>query len=171
MIIYGIFRNQQCVYIGQTKNRFSDRISKYKSDVKFKRTEMVIIRAMLKHGFHNFTFKMLACSLDSYALDYAEIWFIEHFKPRYNVSAGGVTKKGFMAPVTRQRISAANRRRRPDQFRVTPIKCLELDKAWVSTSEAARELKLSRRSITNAVNGWANTAGGLTFIKLPKKTA
>lgn len=167
MIIYGIYLKDNLVYIGQTRSRFSLRISKYKSDAKLKRnTSMLIIRSIIKHGFDKFEFRILDTTNDLNKLNELEIFYIEKHKPRYNLTSGGSANRK-VSKLSRKRISDANRRRKPWQFRTQSIICLDTGEIFYSQSQASRVLKIGRKNITNVVNGWSNTAGGLRFIKTP----
>jgi group I intron endonuclease len=164
MIIYAIYKDSTIVYIGQTRNKLNLRLSKYRSDFKLKKSNTVIARAILKHSIENFKFEPILSCTSLQSLNDGEITLIALLKPRYNVSTGGVSNN--IATVeTRAKIGEANRRRRPHQFRVTPILCTTTKEYFCSTSEAARHFGIGRRSITNAVNGWCKTAGGLEFKK------
>lgn len=170
MVIYGIFRKNKCVYVGQTRSKLYSRVSKYKSDVKFKRnTCMLIIRAMLKHGFDSFYFKVLDAANTLEELDRKEIAYISDLKPRYNVGLGGFYRKK-ISEKTRKRMSEANLRRQPHQFRTQPIYCLETGEWFCSVTEAGRKLGIGRRTICNAINltrpdGTKYSVKGLHFVK------
>lgn len=173
MVIYGIYRNNECVYIGQTRSPLWLRISKYRSDSKLGRNKsMLIIRAMIKYGFNVFQFKILEECFSLEKLDEAEVSYIKDLKPRYNIGGGGFYHK-HVTPETRARMSAANRRRRPDQFRVQPVICLDTGQWFCSASEAGRQLNIPRRSIDQAINNTTKSgkqckAYGKSFIKAKK---
>lgn len=170
MVVYGIYYNAECVYIGQTRLKLAKRWSKYVSDTRFKRNvnTMPIIRAMIKHGINSFVAIPLVYCHSLEMLDQVEIDLIAKIKPKYQASFGGVYKKK-LTESTKLKIGAANKLRKPHQFRVKSILCVELGLKFISISEAARILKIGRRNICNALNGWNKKAGGYTFEYLPNK--
>jgi hypothetical protein len=166
MVIYAWFLKGKCVYVGQTTNEVVRR-SKYKSDVKLKRNySQLIIRAMVKYGFDSFKWVVLSNCKSHEHLDLEEIRYIKRLKPRYNLSKGGVFRKGKCSKTTRKKISDANKKRLPYQFRVTPIICEQDGNIFVSISEAARYYKIGRTSVDNNVQGIIKTCAGLTFKKI-----
>jgi group I intron endonuclease len=80
------------IYIGMTVNP-RQRIAQYKNSAKYD-SQDVIHRALRKHGFHNFTYELIAFFDNFYIANDAEIFYISLFNSRdrsigYNVAAGG----------------------------------------------------------------------------------
>lgn len=87
MIIYAVYKfEKELVYIGLTNN-FEKRITEHRLHTSKKNN--VFGRAIKKHGFESFCFKILMCCFDRQGLVEMEKHFIKTLKPRYNMTNGG----------------------------------------------------------------------------------
>lgn len=94
MIIYTIYKITNIVnnknYIGFTKN-FERRIKQHKKD--YKNNDLLLYRAINKHGWENFKFEILYQSkLHEHTLNVMEPFFINQYdshKNGYNMTSGG----------------------------------------------------------------------------------
>lgn len=98
MLIYKITnRINNKIYIGQTTQTLSGKIHNYKSEVKFyKGNPRLIILAMRKYGFENFSFEIVEDNIQTKEeLDEREIYYIRFFDCQidngkgYNLENGG----------------------------------------------------------------------------------
>lgn len=78
-------------YIGQTRN-YHRRVWQHKSAAK-NGSKLKISQAIAKYGNDNFTFSILEeCSIEQ--LNEKERYYIDKFKPEYNICAGGLGPNG-----------------------------------------------------------------------------
>ena len=94
MIVYGFYKNNELVYIGQTTMRLEKRIQCHYSCAKLKKnTCMLIVRALIKYGIESFSYKVLKECKNLEDLNDSEISLIKEYNPRYNIRLGGVNGK------------------------------------------------------------------------------
>lgn len=93
MIIYFVFKNNEIVYIGQTKSTIEKRKSQHEINARNGRG-FVIGAAIRKHGKELFTWKLHSIHYNQVDLDAAEKQLIAKYKPRYNINLGGEARGG-----------------------------------------------------------------------------
>lgn len=82
--IYGIFYNNECVYVGKTTH-FKRRISQHKSDAKLRANILKIDKFINENDINKFEFKMLeTCTIEM--LSFMEEKWIMLYNPKYNFS-------------------------------------------------------------------------------------
>lgn len=97
-IFYHITNNK--VYVGQSITTPEKVISRYKKEIKYKRQNRLIIRAMRKHGFEAFKFLVVDKDIPVEHLDEMESVWIEFYdshkgKLGYNATEGGEGTVGY----------------------------------------------------------------------------
>lgn len=167
--IYGIYRNNILVYIGQTKDFYS-RWMAYKGSVRRGQTKnMPIMRAMVKYGFDAFEFHNLVETETTLQADRLEELLIACLDPRYNVTRGGASTRDKYCVKVRAKISEAIRNRPRHLFRVTPIICLDTGEYFFSISEAQRSVGRPGMShIRNHLRGQSSVALGRRYAYYKK---
>lgn len=111
LYIYGIYKNNQLVYIGQTKNCVKKRFQKHCSDARLSRNLcMNIVKAIKKYGSNNFTYDIIATTNTQQELCALEFSLIQQFKPKYNIAIGGFLGLGHSVD-TRNKISEIQKKK------------------------------------------------------------
>lgn len=178
MLIYKITNNiNSKVYIGQTTKTFEERKNAYFNEYKWSKNPRVIIQAMRKYGFDNFTFEIIENNINSQKeLDKKERYYIMEIyhslvnENGYNVECGG-NGKGKHTFATRQKISNAQKGElnhmfgKTGELNKTSKKVIELTTGNIygSASEAARELKLGFSHVCAVAKGERGSTGGYIF--------
>ena len=178
MLIYKITNNiNSKVYIGQTTKTFEERKNAYFNEYKWSKNPRVIIQAMRKYGFDNFTFEIIENNINSQEeLDKKERYYIMEIyhslvnENGYNVECGG-NGKGKHTFATRQKISNAQKGElnhmfgKTGELNKTSKKVIELTTGNIygSASEAARELKLGFSHVCAVARGERGSTGGYIF--------
>lgn len=85
------------VYVGQTIHKLKERRRSHEYEVKLKRFDTYFYRALRKHGYENFNWKIIECCNSEEELNLAEEWYIRYYKTfvgfnyccGYNSTLGG----------------------------------------------------------------------------------
>ena len=88
MIIYFVTKEDEIVYIGQTRRRLEDRQKQHIS-ISLRGGNSVLGAAIRKHGAEAFKWSKHSIYYNQIDLDAAEKHYIAKYAPRYNVSPGG----------------------------------------------------------------------------------
>ena len=95
MIVYGLYRENTLVYIGQTRSSIQNRVSKHFSDAKLKKNVcMNIVKAIIKYGKEAFSYKILKECDSIEEMNTWECQLISQYNPRYNIALGGSSGLG-----------------------------------------------------------------------------
>ncbi len=140
------------IYIGQTNN-MKQRWSQYKCDIKYKRGQQVITRAMSKYGIENFTFEEIATCRTLEDVNHVEELIIDQYDSRdptkgYNVDRGGNTSPRSIETI--QKIQ--EKRKKYYETHDHPFKGKTFPQEW-------------KDNISKASMGKAGTNTGKTFDK------
>lgn len=192
MFIYLVFKNGECVYVGQTRRSLAQRRGKHFCDARKGRGN-VLGAAIRKHGQDVFAFvRYLDCSSRE-ELDREEIRLIAELKPRYNIQAGGTSgfepwnkgKKEIRTEVLEKIKQSATTRKRTkrgnyseahkDKIRATQLKrmakpfmCNETGQIFYNILTCAEILNLNPRSLAVLLCGKTRLKRlkGYTFSKI-----
>ena len=158
-------------YIGQAQN-IAKRMYNHKCS-RHKYYEQVIVHAIVKYGWENFDKTVLEfCPIEK--LDEREIFWIAKLKPEYNISSGGVSRRGYkLSKKTREKLSevAKVRWQNPKIRNIfqKPVVCIETQEVFESISDAARKIGIYGTSISRCLRGKGKTAGGYHWDYLIKE--
>jgi excinuclease UvrABC nuclease subunit len=171
MIIYGILLNRVVVYIGQTVMSLNKRKSSHISSAKNGK-KWPICKALRKYKY-NMEFIIIETTTNQFDLDRLEKYYINYFKPRYNLQNGG--KLNFIPwnkgkKETRKKVlinisKSAKNRISPKRGTYSekhkqkisegvknsckkPFKCLNNNKIYFNKVECAKELNIDPRGIS-----------------------
>jgi len=189
MVVYLVFKNGECVYVGQTVQNLANRKGKHFSDAR-KGRGGVFGAAIRKHGESAFAFiEYIKCSSQD-CLDRYERQIISEHKPRYNMQSGGKksfepwnkgkkelrqevlqkislsaktckrTKRGKYSEAHKQKISSSSLKRMQKAF-----KCNETGEIFYNKVECAKKYNLNVRSLSVLLCGKTRLKSlkGLTF--------
>lgn len=154
MTIYGFFKENELVYVGQTTMPVHKRIQKHFNSAKNKRClNMLIIRAIIKHGDDKFSWKVLKTCKNKQDLNISEMNFIKKYSPRYNICKGGMNGQG-LSDETRKKIS---------EFQKKKILCVDHGICFYSVLDAEYYYKAGKGTIGRVAAGSRKSYRGLKF--------
>lgn len=152
-------------YIGQTRS--SSPISRFNTHVSnaTKRNffNNKFYNALSKYGRGNFIFEVIY-ECPCYCLDFVEIYFIDKFKPEYNISKGGASTKGFLGKtLSCKHKEALLQSNKKEIFQYT------LDGQYVgkysSISDYGNLNKCNSKTISHCLRGIQKTALGYRWFR------
>jgi group I intron endonuclease len=190
--VYGVFKEGQIVYIGQTVMSLAERRGSHFSNAR-KGRGSVFGAAIRKHGEDAFAFVVLEECDSVFSLDKAEKEWIAKVKPKYNMQAGG--KKSFepwnkgkkeLRPKVLQKISAAAKTRKrtkrgsySEEHRAkiglktkerskAKFICEQTQEVFENQIDAAKKLGINPKSLAVLLSGKTRLKSlkGYTFKKL-----
>lgn len=153
MTIYGFYRKNKLVYVGQTINKVDYRISKHYSDAKKnKNSSMLIVRAIAKYGANFFTWKVICECTTMEELNQKESEYISKFNPRYNIRPGG-----YNAPL------ALSTRKKISEFQKKKILCVDDQICFYSVIECEQFYNAAKGTIGRVAKGLRNSYNNKKF--------
>ncbi len=153
MTIYGFFKDNELVYIGQTTMNVESRIYKHFNSAKVGRNlNMLIIRAIRKYGKEVFSWEVIKECKNQDELNNLEINLIKKYKPRYNIQLGGKNSK--LAESTKKKISEIQKKR---------IMCVDDQICFFSVLDAEKYYKAGKGTIGRVANKIRNSYRGKKF--------
>ena len=153
MTIYGFFKNNELVYIGQTTMKVEYRIQKHFGSARLGKCQnMPIIRAIAKYGKECFNWKILYTCKCQNELNKKEYELINKHKPRYNVQPGGKNSK--LADSTKLKISMRQQKK---------ILCVDDQICFFSVLDAEAYYNAGKGTIGRVAAGKRNTYRGKKF--------
>ena len=154
MTIYGFFKDNELVYIGQTRMKVEARIWKHFNSAKLKKDKgMPIIRAIVKYGPDKFTWEVLKVCNSIKELNISEMDYIKKYNPRYNIARGGVNGLGH-SKETRKKISELQKKR---------IMCIEDQICFFCVLDAESFYNAGKGTIGRVASGRRKSYKGKTF--------
>ncbi len=180
MIIYFVTKEDEIVYIGQTRRRLEDRQRQHIS-LSLKGGNSVLGAAIRKHGAEAFKWSKHSIYYNQVDLDAAEKHYIAKYAPRYNVSPGGQhgiewawnkgqkeTRPEVLANISNSAKSRRRTKRGPATLeaikartdarsaklrkRARKFICHQNEKVYTLVVEAAKDLGLKANGIYAALN-------------------
>ena len=139
-------------YVGQTSRTLSERLREHRNE-----KSCYIDRAIRKHGWENFTVKIIEeCSTTDELNEREQYWIAQYgtIKPNgYNITAGGGGLSGYtVTQETKKKISATRKK--------SPVICLETGQIFDSITAAAAWAGVIPSAISYACRGKNRTSGG-----------
>ena len=184
-VIYLITNNfDGKIYVGQTRQkRYKRRWSRHLDDLRCgSHTNEYLQRAYNKHGEECFSFSVLEkVETNLFDLNSKEFKYIKELNSTspdigYNLDSGGNSR--IMSEETKRKIGEKNKNKNfgKKQSNETkkkkaaavsrPVYCVELDKIFISSREAANELKLDSRRISDCLNLKIESIKGYHFKRV-----
>lgn len=153
MTLYGFYKDNQLVYVGQTTMKVEDRINKHFNSAKVGRNlNMLIVRSIRKYGKDCFDWKILKTCNCPEELNNLEIEYISKHKPKYNIQPGGKNSK--LAESTKKKISEVQKKR---------ILCVDDQICFFSVIEAESFYGAGKGTIGRVARGQRNSYRGKKF--------
>ena len=119
----------------------------------------VISRVIAKYGWENFEKEILELCTET-ELDEKEIYYIEKYKPEYNLTRGGNGNMGYKhTPEVREKLSRAAKKQwqSPEQ---KALFCIETGEIFESVKIAAEKIGVVPSFLSKVLHGKKKTAGG-----------
>lgn len=154
MIIYGFYRANELVYIGQTTMPLIKRLQSHFSNAKVGRNLcMLIVRALRKYGKESFTWEILKECSTKEELNLVECRLIKKHNPRYNIATGGAYGFGH-SKETREKISNIQKKR---------IMCIDDQICFESVLDAEKFYNAGKGTIGRVAAGKRRSYKGKKF--------
>ena len=139
-------------YIGSSSS-LTNRLKYYFSEKSLKNKNLIVNRAILKHGLANFNLEILIYC-DKKDLATQEQYFIEKFRPAYNIKLNN--KAWTLSTATKQRMSLVQQNRSKSPVSGIPVKIHDLVKnetnVYSTVNEASLALNVNKGTISRIIN-------------------
>lgn len=169
MLIYLITNTiNNKVYVGQTVRAMKDRWYGHKSDAKTRKNNMVISRAIQKHGKENFKIEMIACATNMTELNYLEWIHIHKYNSLhpngYNMIEGGGSRKP--SKETREKLSIARKKyyRTHSGTGCKQVIDVVTGEWWESATSCAKDRDMNKGTLTDKLSGITGNETDLRYL-------